>query len=322
MATRRRFLAGVGLGLAAPWLMTWSSGRSAERSGDGVARQAALAYRAVAPGVGTDGPRPVATLSFRQPYQGGAIFVRIEHAVAGSARLFGRTTPLSSGPGGLEGFVGIGVADPPGETTLELAVTDAVGGDFRFVEPITIRATQWTFDDIWLPPPDPNAPPPEGPPLEPEQPRLDALYATITPRQWDLPFVIPIELGGDVWVSGYFGEQRSFNGGPRTGHHGGTDIAAPAGTPVRTTNHGTVVMSELTLIRGNLVVVDHGGGVLSCYGHLSERTVAVGQPVRRGEVVGRVGSTGLSSGPHLHWELSVAGVLVDGLRWLDGTQGF
>jgi murein DD-endopeptidase MepM/ murein hydrolase activator NlpD len=81
-------------------------------------------------------------------------------------------------------------------------------------------------------------------------------------------------------------------------------------------------MSELTLIRGNLVVVDHGGGVLSCYGHLLERTVAVGQPVRRGEVVGRVGSTGLSSGPHLHWELSVAGVLVDGLRWLDGTQGF
>ncbi|GIW13074.1 MAG: hypothetical protein KatS3mg062_0513 [Tepidiforma sp.] len=322
MATRRRVLAGLGLGLAAPglfWRGAGSGGRAV--SGPGAAEPGAL-YRATIPLVGTDGPRPSIELSLRNPYQGGAVYVRVANATAGSARIFGRVSPLSPGAGGLEGFVGIGVGDPPGPTTVEVMATDAVGGSFRFVEPVTVRQTQWTYDDIWLPPPDPDAPPSDEPPLEPEQPRLDALYARVTPRRWELPFIIPIELGGDVWVSGYFGEQRSFNGGPRTGHHGGTDIAAPTGTPVRATNHGTVVMSELTLVRGNLVVVDHGGGVLSCYGHLSERTAEVGAAVRRGDVVGLVGSTGLSSGPHLHWELSVAGVLVDGLRWLDGTQGF
>lgn len=320
MATRRQFIAGVSFGIAAPWVVLRGRGRGAGRSGAAAEKQSALPFRAVLPGVGTDGPRPVAMLSQREPYQGGAIYVRVDHAEAGVARLFGRAAVLSPGAGGVEGFVGVAVADPQGPTTLDLAVTDAVGGTFRFVEPIAVRATRWTYDDIWLPPPDPNSPP--GPPLEPEQPRLDALYATVSPRRWELPFVIPVELGGEVWLSGYFGEQRSFNGGPRTGHHGGTDIAAPIGTAVRATNHGTVVMSELTLVRGNLVVVDHGGGILSCYGHLSERTVEVGEQVRRGDVVGKVGSTGLSSGPHLHWELSVAGVLVDGLRWLDGTQGF
>ncbi len=305
------------------WPATLAVGAERRDGGNpetGTTAQQALPHRLVVPVVGADGPRPAVRLSIRNPFQGGAVYVEAAQAVSGSALLFGRTSPLSPGPAGLEGFVGVGVLDPPGPAVLEVRASDAVGGSFRFAEPITVRATQWTYDDIWLPPPDPNAPPP--PPLEPEQPRLDALYATVTPRRWELPFVIPIPLGGEVWISGYFGEQRSFNGGPRTGHHGGTDIGAPPGTPVRSTNHGVVVMSELTLVRGELVVVDHGGGILSCYGHLSRRLVEVGDVVSRGDLVGLVGSTGLSSGPHLHWELAVAGVLVDGLRWLDGTQGF
>jgi murein DD-endopeptidase MepM/ murein hydrolase activator NlpD len=123
-------------------------------------------------------------------------------------------------------------------------------------------------------------------------------------------------------VTGYFGEQRSFNGGPVQGHHGGTDLGADAGTPIYATNGGVVVMSGLYLVRGNLVVIDHGGGVFSLYGHMSERAVAAGDAVAKGQVIGYVGSTGLSTGPHLHWEMSVFGVLVDGLRWLDGSQGF
>ena len=94
------------------------------------------------------------------------------------------------------------------------------------------------------------------------------------------------------------------------------------GTPIRATNRGIVVFAEEGLYRGNLVVIDHGAGVLSSYGHQSALRVTVGDTVERGDVVGLVGSTGLSSGPHLHWEMAVGGVLVDGLRWLDGTQGF
>jgi murein DD-endopeptidase MepM/ murein hydrolase activator NlpD len=76
------------------------------------------------------------------------------------------------------------------------------------------------------------------------------------------------------------------------------------------------------LTRGNMVVLDHGGGVFSLYGHMDSISVVEGQVLAGGAEVGRVGSTGLSTGPHLHWEMSVSGVLVDGLRWLDGTQGF
>lgn len=318
MVSRRRVLGALGVAATVPGLAAL---RRAPGDGAALAQQGGgRPFRAVAPLVGTDGPRAEAALSFRAPYQGGAVYIRVRNAVQAEARLFGRASVLAPGAAGLEGFVGVGVADPAGPATIEISGLDFAGHAFAYSEPITIRATSWTYDDIWLPPPDPNAPPP--PPLEPEQPRLDALYATVTPRQWELPFTIPIELGGPVFVSGYFGEQRSFNGGPRTGHHGGTDIGAPMGTPVRSTNHGTMVLSELTLVRGELVVVDHGAGVLSCYGHLSERRVTAGERVRRGDIVGLVGSTGLSSGPHLHWELSVGGVLVDGLRWLDGTQGF
>ena len=82
------------------------------------------------------------------------------------------------------------------------------------------------------------------------------------------------------------------------------------------------MLAEELAVRGNMVIIDHGGGVFSGYAHLSALHVTAGQTVTGGDVIGLVGTTGLSTGPHLHWEMAVAGVLVDGLRWLDGTQGY
>lgn len=326
MLSRRQFLAGIGGGLAAASLSRRWIALAPETHVEQVAGAAepliGPPYRVVAPAIGADGFHPEVRLSQTAPFQGGAILVSATHAVSGTATVFGRQYLLAPGPDGLAGFIGFGTEDPPGAATLVTTVVDGLGAPITAAHPIRVRATDWTFDAITIPPPDPNAPTPTRPPLQNEQPRLDALYATVTPRLWAGPWIIPIELGGEVWISGYFGEERSFNGGPRQGHHGGTDIAAPEGTPVRATNAGAVVLAEEALVRGFLVVVDHGAGVLSCYGHMSEIRVAVGQTVSRGQVVGLVGSTGLSTGPHLHWELATGGVLVDGLRWLDGTQGF
>jgi len=326
MLSRRQFLAGLGGGLAAASLSRRWIALAPETHVEQVAGAAepliGPPYRVIAPAIGADGFHPEVRLSQTAPFQGGAILVTAAHAVSGTATVFGRQYLLAPGPDGLAGFIGFGTEDPPGPSTLVTTVVDGLGAPITAAHPIRVRATDWTFDAITIPPPDPNAPTPTRPPLQNEQPRLDALYATVTPRLWDGPWIIPMELGGEVWISGYFGEERSFNGGPRQGHHGGTDIAAPERTPVRTTNHGTVVLAEETLVRGFLVVIDHGAGVLSSYGHMSELRVAVGQTVSRGQVVGLVGSTGLSTGPHLHWELATGGVLVDGLRWLDGTQGF
>lgn len=326
MLTRRRFLAGASGGLL---LATFGAGTARIATGkDASSGLAALEpeypYRIAAPGVTYDGAFPEVRLSQVTPYQGGAILVSATNALAGTARVFGREYILAPGPEGLAGFVGFGTEDPPGPANLTVHLTGQLGEPLNYGYGITVRETQWTFDDIYIPPappPDPNAPPPPPPPPN-EQPFLDQLYATVTPRNWEGQWIIPLELGGDIWISGYFGEERAFNGVKSPGHHGGTDIAAPADTPVRATNRGVIVLAMLGRIRGNIVVVDHGGGILSSYGHMAGFNVQPGQTVERGDIVGFVGSTGLSTGPHLHWEMAVGGVLVDGLRWLDGTQGF
>ncbi len=94
--------------------------------------------------------------------------------------------------------------------------------------------------------------------------------------------------------------------------HNGVDIAAPWGTPVRAAAPGTVLFAGWFGGYGKLVVLDHGG-VTTLYGHLSSIEVAAGQKVRAGQVIGRVGSTGYSTGPHLHFEIRVDGRPVDPL---------
>jgi murein DD-endopeptidase MepM/ murein hydrolase activator NlpD len=93
--------------------------------------------------------------------------------------------------------------------------------------------------------------------------------------------------------------------------HPGVDIPAPSGTPVRAGRAGTVVFTGRGGSYGLLVVVAHARGVESWYAHLSRIGAATGEWVRRGEVIGRVGSTGHSTGPHLHFELRLRGAAVD-----------
>jgi hypothetical protein len=342
MLSRRRFLAGASGGLLVVALgrsagsslprLTPAEGKAAE-PGVLVTGPQQIAdgppYRLFAQNLGNDGAFPNLSLSQLTPFQGGTIHVRASDAQSGTSSVFGRTYPLIPGPEGVGGFVPFGVLDPPGSTTVTTQLVDMQGQVLNYEHAISVQRTEWTVDDIYLPPPpppDPNATPstePTPPPLENEGPRLTALYQGMSGREWTLPWIMPIPLGGaNIRISGFFGEQRSFNGGPRSGHHGGTDIGAPPGTPIRASNHGRIVMSELALIRGNVIAIDHGGGLFTSYGHMTERIAQVGDFVNRGDIIGLCGSTGLSTGAHVHWELAVGGILVDGLRWLDGTQGF
>jgi murein DD-endopeptidase MepM/ murein hydrolase activator NlpD len=88
-----------------------------------------------------------------------------------------------------------------------------------------------------------------------------------------------------------------------------------AGVPVYAPARGKVVFAALTQVRGNMTVIDHGVGVFSAYFHQSEIDVQVGQMVEPGTLIGKVGTTGLSTGPHLHWSLFVNGEYVDPLEW-------
>lgn len=112
-------------------------------------------------------------------------------------------------------------------------------------------------------------------------------------------------------ISGIFGSQRVLNGEPRSPHKG-VDIAAPTGTPIVAPAPGVVRLTHDDMFySGGTVILDHGLGLNSIYIHLHEISVKPGQRLERGEVLGTVGSTGRSTGPHLHWGVSHSGVAID-----------
>lgn len=102
-----------------------------------------------------------------------------------------------------------------------------------------------------------------------------------------------------------------LTGGAR--HHRGIDLAASTGTPIRATADGSVSTSGWAGGYGLLVAIDHAGGVQTRYGHMSRLNVLPGQQVRQGEVIGFVGSTGASTGPHVHYEVRRNGRAIDPL---------
>lgn len=105
-------------------------------------------------------------------------------------------------------------------------------------------------------------------------------------------------------ISGRYGNQRILNGEPRRPHLG-VDIAASPGTPVGASAAGVVSLAEPDLFyTGGTIVIDHGHGVTSIYSHLAAIDVAVGRQVAAGEIIGTVGSTGRSTGPHLDWRIN------------------
>src|SRR5205823_12065814 len=104
-----------------------------------------------------------------------------------------------------------------------------------------------------------------------------------------------------------------------TGSHSGVDFGAAPGSPATAAAHGRVLLTRRMVQHGNMVSIDHGAGVFTGYCHLSAFAVSEGDEVQAGDLVGYTGATGLVTGPHLHWDVLVGGIHVDGLRWLAGS---
>lgn len=102
-----------------------------------------------------------------------------------------------------------------------------------------------------------------------------------------------------------------------TSYHKGVDVAVPEGTEVKATERGTVTSSAYNSIGGNYIVIDHGNGTTSYYGHLQTRTVSVGDTVEKGEIIGLSGETGKVTGPHLHFQLTYQERTVDPQKYID-----
>jgi murein DD-endopeptidase MepM/ murein hydrolase activator NlpD len=114
-------------------------------------------------------------------------------------------------------------------------------------------------------------------------------------------------------LSGAFGAQRVYRGGVPAAYHSGADIAAGSGALVAAPADGVVVLAPPPAfsLEGNLVILDHGMGLSSAFLHLSSASVRVGDRVRQGQPVGRVGATGRATGPHLHWTILWNGARLD-----------
>jgi murein DD-endopeptidase MepM/ murein hydrolase activator NlpD len=143
--------------------------------------------------------------------------------------------------------------------------------------------------------------------------RLASVWSVVTPEKlWQGTWTRPVT----GTVSSGFGSLRAYQGSDLVNRHTGADFRAGTGTPVTAPARGRVALAEALAARGNTVWLDHGWGLYSGYFHLAEIGVAPGDTVERGQRLGTVGATGLTTGPHLHWETRVQGVPVQPIQFL------
>ena len=202
-----------------------------------------------------------------------------------------------------------------------------IAGRFRVVAHERIKRVRAAFDALQLPiaaDPEPLAPraAPSPPPSSFRRALIDAEAALDEAGRWRaLAETVPLRapISEDVSRSSNFGLRADpFTGERRM--HAGMDFRSPIGTSVHATASGRVVTAGVSGGYGTLVELDHGHGLVTRYAHLSSSSVSVGQNVAPGTIVGAVGSTGRSTGPHLHYETRLSGNPLDPLRFLTAGE--
>jgi hypothetical protein len=245
----------------------------------------------------------------RRVSQGALVFGRVP---ADSTVLYaGRTLRVT--PYGTVVF-GIG-RDEPGPVSLTVT---GPHGRTRLVS-IAVTPRDWPIERIeGVPPATVNPPPAIAERIAREQALVTAArLRDETHVGFAQHFIWPVE----GRISGRFGNQRVYNGEPKS-PHSGMDIAAPGGTPVRAPAAGVVTFAERDLyLTGGTVLIDHGHGVSSNFLHLSRIDVRVGGAVEQGQPIGAVGATGRATGPHLHWGMNWFDVRIDPLLVLERGNG-
>jgi murein DD-endopeptidase MepM/ murein hydrolase activator NlpD len=212
------------------------------------------------------------------------------------------------------GFNGIHAMTDPGMYALQITAELPNGSIHTIEQLVLVQAggygTDPTIyvDDIYL---DPET-------IAAEDAIVNEILAVKSPdRYWDGPFQYPIDEPGIV---GYYGQRRSYNDGALFYYHTGMDFGVFAqNLNIYAPAAGKVVLAEEMTIRGNAVIIDHGWGIYSGYWHLSEFDVQKGDWVEPGDVLGLIGNTGRSAGPHLHFEINVNGTPINPQTWLEQT---
>jgi murein DD-endopeptidase MepM/ murein hydrolase activator NlpD len=223
-----------------------------------------------------------------------------------SAKIFDRTGKLYVQPNGKYfGLLPISVKDKPGKS---LVTISRLNGEVAQSISVIIQKTIFPSQNVKL------APEIEALHSTPEEMNLLTTFkGTISDaRSWTDPLAAPVT----GCMTSPFGVKRLHNGKPTGEYHGGVDQRTPEGEAIRAVAAGTVTFARQFNVLGNAVGIDHGQGLESMYLHMSRLMVAPGVKVERGDVLGYAGSTGRSTGPHLHWVLYVNGVNVNPAQWM------
>lgn len=257
-----------------------------------------------------------------------AIIVTTTRPVTITATFDGREIPFVNEGGRQWALLGIHAMTQPGFYSIDLYASETITANFTATDSVseTSRVTLGLYVfggdfetyNIVFDPSSGKSKLLDSKLIQSEWEHVSSIYAQRPKTQrWDGPFGYPLEAKFRR-ITSPFGERRSYNGGPATSYHAGVDYGAAEGTPISAPAGGVIALAEELSIRGNAVIIDHGYGIYTGFWHLSELDVAEGEPIKAGDLVGKVGTTGLSTGDHLHWEMRVGGIAVDALQWVDG----
>ncbi|HEY6011587.1 MAG TPA: M23 family metallopeptidase [Nitrospirota bacterium] len=204
-----------------------------------------------------------------------------------------------------QSVAGIDLNTAPGTYPLEIRVNGE-----KISRKITIKKKKYPIQRLTLPEGMVVLSPENEARVERDQKKTSAIWPVDSLRLWHGSFIDPLP-GKKVGTP--FGVRRIINKIPKNSHSG-VDITADEGEPVRAPNDGVVVLVDDQFYSGNSVILDHGQGIYTMFFHLSRVNVRSGQAVMKGDVIAFVGSTGRSTGAHLHWGVRVQGAKVDPLE--------
>ncbi len=212
------------------------------------------------------------------------------------------------------GFIGIGQETEPGEKNVQISFNNKK----NITKKINIQKKDFQIQHLSLPKAKVDLSDKNLKRYNKEKKIVAELFTNSKKTKlFDSKFIKPI----DNKISTPFGVKRFINKQPRNSHSG-IDIKAKKYEKIKSINKGVVVFTGDHFFSGNTVYIDHGLGIISMYFHLSEITVKKGDEVNTGDVIGLVGSTGRSTGPHLHWGIRVNNTRVDPLSFINLNKYF
>jgi murein DD-endopeptidase MepM/ murein hydrolase activator NlpD len=248
---------------------------------------------------------PNVLLNPARPGPGDIVIVTVK-GVTGpvEGKFNGKKLYFLPGKDNFKAVLGIDLFTDPGTYTLDIVANDKV-----LSRPVAVVEKKYPVQRLTLPKGMVELSPENEARAEREQKKVAAIWPKENDRLWNGNFMNPRE--GEI--STKFGLRRVMNGISKN-PHSGVDVAADEGQEVHAPNNATVTMVDDLFYSGNSVILDHGQGIFTMFFHLSKVMVKEGQQVKKGEVIALVGSTGRSTGAHLHWGVRVQGARVDPLE--------